>query len=66
MTENLSPQDSVIAPYKPYHQHAYQITATDTTFVRWCPTCGKTWIMMQSGMRGEVTYTWKEIEEIKA
>src|SRR5258708_38088823 len=47
----------------PAHQHTFDIAATDMTIVRWCPDCGKTWIIVRYAQGGLFEGTWKEIQE---
>lgn len=49
------------APQK--HQHAFDIAATDMTIVRWCPDCGKTWIIIRYAQGSVFESTWKEVRE---
>ncbi len=45
------------------HQHSYRVTATDMTIVRYCPVCGKTWVIIRYAAGGLFDHRWKEIEE---
>lgn len=45
------------------HQHQFDIAATDMTIVRWCPDCGKTWMIVRYASGGLFESTWKEVHE---
>lgn len=43
------------------HQHLYQVAATDKKLVRWCQSCGKTWIAYVMGIASFCR--WEEVKE---
>ena len=43
------------------HVHRYEIQVSDEWVIRWCPVCGKSWMMMKELIGSQ--YVWVEIEE---
>jgi hypothetical protein len=52
---------SVIAV--PHVHKDYQMIAKDLVIVRWCPSCGKTWMNTRYSTGGPFRGTWEEIRE---
>lgn len=50
----------------PPHQpclHQFKLAVTDMTIARWCPDCGKTWVIIRYAQGGMFTTKWEEIKE---
>ena len=57
------PRYKQLSEYHDEPKHQFQMIATDMTIVRWCPQCGKTWILVRYASGGVFESTWKEIRE---
>lgn len=46
------------------HNHPeYKIEVKETVIVRWCPECGKTWIIVRYAQGGVFDARWTEVAE---
>jgi len=50
---------------KSSHKHRYRVTAAESFVVRWCETCGATWMMSQFHelIHDVYFYRWTQIQE---